>query len=136
MAIAPINQVRAVLNYATSVIPSTKILMGMALYGYDWPLPHPQAGRASGLSNKSAQNLALDQQVPIEWHVAEASPSFRYRGSEGNERVVWFEDALSAAAKLQLVYDYNLRGISAWVLGNEFPQLWHLVRDSFTARKV
>jgi spore germination protein len=136
MAIAPLDQVRAVLNYATSVIPSSKLLMGMALYGYDWPLPHPQAGRASGISNKSAQNLAMSQQVPIEWSVESASPFFRYRDSEGRQHVVWFEDALSAAVKLQLIYDYGMRGASFWVLGNEFPQVWHLIRDSFNVRKV
>jgi spore germination protein len=136
MAIAPIDQVRAVLNYATSVVPASKILMGMALYGYDWPLPYPQAGRASGISNKSAQNLAMQEQVPIRWNERGASPYFNYRDSEGRQHVVWFEDAMSAAAKMQLVYDYGLRGMSWWVLGNEFPQAWHLIRDSFNIRRA
>ncbi|MCL6593388.1 MAG: LysM peptidoglycan-binding domain-containing protein, partial [Alicyclobacillus sp.] len=60
-AVAPLDQVRAVLDYATSVIPPNKILMGMSLYGYDWPLPFPTAGRASGIANNSAQNLAIQE---------------------------------------------------------------------------
>lgn len=37
MAISPVNQIRAVLDYATSVIDPNKILMGFSLYGYDCP---------------------------------------------------------------------------------------------------
>ena len=41
MAVAPINKVRQVLDYAVSEIESTKINMGIPNYGYDWPLPYP-----------------------------------------------------------------------------------------------
>jgi spore germination protein len=135
-AIAPLDQVRAVLDYATSVIPPGKILMGMALYGYDWPLPYPQAGRASGIDNKAAQNLALRKQVPIQFSGTAASPFYEYKSVDGTMHRVWFDDALSAAAKLELVYEYGLRGVSYWVLGNEFPQNWYLLKDTFEVKKV
>lgn len=134
MAVAPLNQVRAVLNYATSQMRPEKILMGMALYGYDWTLPYP-SGLASSLSNNSAQNLAILQQTPIQWDPAAASPWFRYRTASA-QREVWFEDALSVAAKFQLVYELGLRGVSYWVLPNSFPQNWYLLRDSFVVKKV
>ena len=38
-AIAPINEVRRVLDYAVTAIPRNKILMGMPTYGRDWKLP-------------------------------------------------------------------------------------------------
>lgn len=136
MAIAPIEQVRAVLNYATSVIPPGKILMGMALYGYDWPLPHPDAGRASGIDNNSAQNLAINEQTPIQFSGSAASPFYEYKADDGSSHRVWFEDALSAAAKLELIYEYGLRGITYWVLGNEFPQNWYMLADTFEVKKL
>lgn len=136
MAIAPYEQVRAVLKYAISVIPASKILMGMSLYGYDWKLPFQKGKLASGIDNQSAQGLASTQQVPIEWGQAEVSPMFRYRGPDNTEHEVWFDDALSAAAKLNLVYEFKLRGVSWWMLGNEFPQGWHLIRDSFEVKKL
>jgi spore germination protein len=118
MAIAPYDDVRAVLKYATSVITPSKILMGMSLYGYDWQIPWEKGRLASGISNNSAQNLAQEQQVPIVWDSASVSPSFRYNASQ-SEHEVWFDDALSAAAKLNLVYEFGLRGVSYWVLGKE-----------------
>lgn len=136
MAVAPINQVRAVLDYATSVIPADKILMGMALYGYDWPTPYVKGKtRAAGLSNNSAQNLAVTENVPIAFDAPSASPYYRYQSGSGIHEV-WFEDALSAAIKFDLVYEYGLRGISYWVLGNEFPQNWYLLEDVFTVKKM
>lgn len=135
MAIAPIDQVRAVLEYATSVIDPAKILMGMSLYGYDWPLPFVKGKtRASGISNNDAQNLAISEDAPIQWDSPSASPYFEYTAGSTQHRV-WFDDAQSAAIKLSLVDEYGLRGVSVWVLGNEFPQLWYLLRDSYTIRK-
>ena len=54
---------------------------------------------------------------------------------EGRNHEVWFEDARSAQAKFDMVKDYNLRGISYWVLGYPFPQNWLLLEDNFTIRK-
>jgi len=135
MAVAPINQVKAVLDYATSIIDPAKILMGMSLYGYDWTLPYTKGSRASGLSNNTAQNLALTERANIQFDAASASPYFNYK-TDKTQHVVWFDDALSAAAKLQLVNDYKLRGVSLWVLGNSFPQLWHLLKDTFEVEKL
>ncbi|MDB5055077.1 MAG: glycoside hydrolase family 18, partial [Bacilli bacterium] len=123
------------LNYATSVIDPSKILMGMALYGYDWPLPHPSAGRAAAISNNNAQNLAIREQSPIGWNERQQSPFFRYTAADGRQHEVWFEDSYSAMTKMQLVYEMGLRGVSYWVLGNDFPQNWHLLRDNFNIRK-
>lgn len=40
MAVAPIDKVRQVLDYAVMEMPPEKILMGMANYGYSWTLPY------------------------------------------------------------------------------------------------
>ena len=40
MAVAPLNMVRRVVEYAVSEIPAEKILLGIPNYGYDWPLPY------------------------------------------------------------------------------------------------
>ena len=40
MAVAPLNKVREVLNYAVTEISPDKINMGIPNYGYDWPLPY------------------------------------------------------------------------------------------------
>ena len=50
-AISPVNRIRRVLDYAVTVMPVGKILMGFSNYAYDWLLPWRQGqaeiGRAS-----------------------------------------------------------------------------------------
>lgn len=135
MAIAPIDQVRAVLEYATSVIAPDKILMGFAMYGYNWQIPDTKNNLATGISPNKAQNVAIEKGANVRFNPFSASPMFHYyMGNQEHE--VWYEDPKSILAKFHLVYEMNLRGISFWVLGQSFPQLWKLVADTFEVRHL
>ena len=47
MAVAPINKVRQVVEYAVTQIPRNKLDLGIPNYGYDWPLPYVQGETAA-----------------------------------------------------------------------------------------
>nr|NNM89776.1 LysM peptidoglycan-binding domain-containing protein [Bacilli bacterium] len=134
MAVAPLDQVKAVLDYATSIIAPSKILMGMATYGYNWSLPDTPTNLATGISPNKAQNVAIEKQVHVRFDPRSASPMFYYQGAQ-NRHEVWYEDPKSMLIKMDLVISMQLRGISFWVLGEPFPQLWHLVADTFSIKK-
>ncbi|MDF2724223.1 MAG: lysM domain protein [Paenibacillus sp.] len=137
MAVAPIPQVRQVLDYAVSVIPPQKIMMGAPLYGYNWTLPYVKGGKfAPTLSPQAAVHLARDVGAYIQFHPVSLAPYFRYYDNEGKEHIVWFEDARSMQAKFDLVKEYGLRGISYWVLGQSFPQNWALLEANFNIKKL
>lgn len=136
MAVAPLNQVRRVVEYAVSVMPNDKILMGIPLYGYDWTLPYVPGGAfARAISPQEAIQIAAKYGVPIQYDEQAQSPYFTYRDEQGKDHEVWFEDARSIQAKFDLVKELNLRGVSYWVLRIEFPQNWLLVEDNFNVRK-
>jgi spore germination protein YaaH len=40
---------------------------------------------------------------------------------------MWLEDELSMEAKLKLMKEYDLAGISAWRLGFEKSSVWELI---------
>lgn len=137
MAVAPLNQVRDVINYAVTEIPANKILMGMPLYGYDWTLPFVPGGpQARAISAHEAANTALRYIVPIQYDSAAQSPFFYYYDSQQRQHVVWFEDARSVQAKFDLVKEYNLGGVSYWELSRNFPQNWLLLEDNFRIHKL
>ena len=50
-AVAPINKVRQVVEYATREIDHNKILLGFPNYGYDWPLPYQSGNMAKSIGN-------------------------------------------------------------------------------------
>ncbi|RDU36567.1 spore gernimation protein [Neobacillus piezotolerans] len=134
-AVSPLNEIRRVLDYAVTVMPRDKIMMGFQLYARDWIIPHVQGKEAETYSPQEAVNRAIKYGAAIQYDVAAASPYFRYTDEQGRRHEVWFEDARSAQAKFDLVKQYNLRGISYWVLGYPFSQNWVLLADTFTIRK-
>ncbi|MFA6860568.1 MAG: LysM peptidoglycan-binding domain-containing protein, partial [Clostridia bacterium] len=100
LAVAPINLVKKVLDYAVTVIPSRKILMGIPNYGYDWTLPFVQGTAATVVGNVGAVDLAREKGAFIQFDETSQAPFFNYYATNGKEHVVWFEDARSINAKL------------------------------------
>ena len=134
-AISPINEIEKVLDYAVSVIPRDKILMGFQIYARDWKLPFEEGQEAATISVQQAMDIAYEHMSEIKYDYVSQSPYFHYTDAGGNAHEVWFEDARSAQAKFDTVKDYGLRGISYWGLGYEFPQNFPLLSDNFQIRK-
>ncbi|MBP1927129.1 spore germination protein [Sedimentibacter acidaminivorans] len=134
-AISPVNEMERVLDYAVTVIPTDKILMGFQIYARDWTLPFVGGREAETFSVQEAIDRAYKYKATIQYDVISQSPFYQYTDENGIAHEVWFEDARSAQAKFDLVKDYNLRGLSYWVLGYPFQQNWELLADNFTVRK-
>lgn len=137
LAVAPLNEVVKVLNYALSVIPASKIVMGMPLYGYDWTLPYVKGGKwAPTVNPPQAIARAAKYGATIQYDPIAESPHYTYYDEQGAQHEVWYEDARSVQAKFNIVKDYKLRGVSYWVLGVPFPQNWYVLQQNFTVRKL
>ncbi|MFD1363596.1 LysM peptidoglycan-binding domain-containing protein [Lentibacillus salinarum] len=135
LAIAPINKVRDVVDYAVSVIPRHKIHMGIPLYARDWQIPWVEGTTASTMSPKEAVRLAARYGASIQYDDTYQSPFFRYTDESGQVHEVWFEDARSVQAKLDTVKADGLRGVSYWDLGVPLPQNWPVLQNDFSIRK-
>lgn len=135
MAVSPIDQVRKVMEYAISVVPKSKIMMGIPLYGYDWLLPYQPGRTARSVSPQQALRLAIRYGASIQYDQTAQAPWFRYTDEQGRTHEVWFEDARSIQEKFNLVKELGIRGIFYWALGRDFPQNWLLLQDNFIVRK-
>ena len=135
-AVAPIDQVRKVLDYAVGVMPSEKIMLGMPNYGYDWTLPFVRGSAARALTNNGAIMLAAEVGANIRYNNVSQSPYFNYYDSEGKRHEVWFDDARSIAARLELVDKYNLGGVSYWTTNKYFAPNWSVLDSMYNVRKV
>ena len=130
MAVAPLPNVRAVLDYAITEIPAEKIFLGIPNYGYDWSLPFIQGvTRAQSISNQRAIELAVEYGIAIQYDETAQSPFFHYTDAGGTVHEVWFEDARSMSAKLRLIAEYGFQGGGFWNLMRPFSQTW-LVLDA------
>ncbi len=136
MAVAPLPNVRRVVEYALTEIPADKILLGIPNYGYDWTLPFVQEeSRATSISNQYAVTLAGDNNAVIQYDPTAQAPFFRYTDPAGREHEVWFEDARSIRAKLSLLSRYGLSGVGYWNLIRPFPQNWLVLASMYRIRE-
>lgn len=131
MAVAPLNKVKEVLNYAITQITPQKIDMGIPNYGYDWKLPYVRGETAATIvGNTEAINIALTNGSTIQFDNVAMSPYFEYTKS-GNSHIVWFEDARSIKSKLVTASQYEFRGVGYWNLMRYFRQNWLILNSLF-----
>ena len=137
MAVAPLPQVRRVLDYALTEIPPEKIFLGVPTYGYDWPLPFRQGiTRAPSLSPQQALALARRYGAEIQYDETAQAPWFRYTAENGTVHEVWFEDARSSLAKFRLAADNRLQGVGLWSLMRDAPQTYLVLHSAFGIEKA
>lgn len=136
MAVAPLNKVEEVIKYAVSQIPPEKILMGIPNYAYDWTLPFVKGTAAQSMSNNRAIELAREVGAEIMYDEAAKTPYYNYYDQSGKKHVVWFEDARSIAAKMQLLRDYELAGYSIWTIMSFYKPMMTVMDSMFNITKL
>lgn len=129
LPVAPLPNVRQVLEYALTEIPKEKIVLGIPNYGYSWPLPYERGvTKARLIGNVEANVIAAERGVEIQYDERYQSPFFYYEIG-GRRYEVWFEDVRSIYAKLQLAAEKDIRGVGYWNLMHPFRANWLLVNQ-------
>lgn len=131
MAVAPLNKVRQVVQYALTKIPSYKIHLGIPNYGYDWTLPFVRGtSKALTIGHIEAVQIAIRNNAKIQFDPVAKSPYFNYT-LDGVEHEVWFEDVRSLYYKFSLITEFGLRGMSYWQIMRFFRANWLLQQEMF-----
>jgi spore germination protein len=137
MAVAPINNVRRVVEYAVTQIPNDKIFMGIPFYGYDWTLPFVQGSKARSMGSVTAVNIARRTGSVIQYDEEAQTPFFEYTDDiTGKDHIVWFENARSIQAKLGLIKEFGLIGTGIWNVMRYFPEGWLVINGMFDIYKA
>ena len=137
MAVAPLDKVRQVVDYALTEIPAEKLFLGVPVYGYDWPLPFREGvTRGGSVSPQEALALARRHGAEIRYDETAQAPWFRYTAAGGREHEVWFEDARSSYAKFRLAAEKGLQGVGLWNLMRPAPQTYLALHGGFEIEEV
>jgi len=141
--LAGLPWVTKVVDYSASRLGARKVSLGLPLYGFKWTElkptdPQPTAAFIQDAADPAAVKKwrALSVKYPDwqpivaqgtpEWDATEQAPRLRTSDS-GSAVEMWYEDARSLGAKLELAADRKLAGVSGWVLGAEDPAFWDAV---------
>ncbi len=135
LAVAPLNQVRRVVEYAVTEIEPAKLDLGIPNYGYDWPLPYERGvTAATPIGNVQAVQIAIAQGVDIQFDELAQSPFFTYE-AEGIQHEVWFEDVRSIQQKFNLIKEFELGGCGYWQIMRWWRANWKLLYKNFYVEK-
>lgn len=125
--VAPIDWYEKNLKYAIDQTGGPhKVIAGISAYGYDWS----KGGQGETVTYVDAIVRAEQKGGKIEYDEDSQAPHFKYDGHE-----VWFENAKSTSAKLDIVAKYKPAGIAIWRLGQEQPEIWPLIDQKFPKQK-
>lgn len=156
--IGPLFWAEDAMKYAVSIMPSSKVFMGVAGYGRDWvtkvsgTCPKDVAGivkagaKASTFVMRDAPNLVARYGANAQYRVREGEVNFTYErtytGVTANgspttctaSRTAWYQDSRGYMARAQLVEKYRLGGLVAWTIGMEEANAMLAVRG--VARQI
>ena len=141
--IGPIAWVERTVQYAISVLPASKVFIGLAGYGRDWvtkvdgicpdnvaKVVSPTAKAATFIMRNAATLASTYGVTPIyneEFQEATFTYQKTYNGNNADgqatsciaTRTAWYQNPASYLARAQLVAKYRLGGLAEWTMGME-----------------
>lgn len=131
--VAGLPWVNQIAEYSAAAMPARKISLGVPFYAMRWEAADPGAARKwRGRSARFSDAAAAMANTQPQWDETECAPHLAY-DNNGRQTELWFENARSLGAKLELAHRMGFAGISAWVLGQEDPAFWDSL-DAWTVR--
>ncbi len=110
------SDVEALQEY-TQIVPPSKVILGIPLYGYEWPTNN---GTFSATATGPPTPLPYSQIVaigsPTYWDVQANVPWTSYE-KNGQWYEIYFDDPPSIAMKVALAQVYHIAGVGVWALG-------------------
>ncbi len=150
-AIAPMDWVKRIVNYAVSVVEPSKIWLGVPAYGRNWVTAVagscptqgevPNLDRVVWTSKEVLPKLAeLGVTAQSRFHSVHRERTLVYeRTFTGTNdagaarsctvtRTVWWQDARSHFERLKVARDAGMAGIAVWRLNGEEDEMWNRTR--------
>ena len=155
--IGPIAWTEKTVKYAISIMPASKVYLGLPGYGKDWvtkvegvcpsnlaKVITPSAKAGTFLMRDAASIAATYGAVPT-YNETFAEVTFSYKREYTGEtsgglsttctasRTAWHQNAQSFSVRAKLVAKYQLGGAAQWVIGQEEPLAMVAVREVATS---
>ena len=155
--IGPIVWTEKTVKYAVSIMPASKVYLGLPGYGKDWvtkvegvcpsnlaKIITPSAKAGTFLMRDAASIAATYGAVPT-YNETFAEVTFSYKREYTGQtssglsttctasRTAWHQNAQSFSVRAKLVAKYQLGGAAQWVIGQEEPLAMVAIREVATS---
>ena len=121
---APLAWTRAVIDFARTLVPASKIYMGLPWYGFDW-----HRGGVTAVQATDAAGLIAAHHFKVAHDPASGEADLSYVDTAGVTHVLWFVDRHALATKLGLLESAfpGIGGVAIWQLYHEDPGFWPII---------
>lgn len=113
--------IEAAVDKVLEDVPSEKVILGLAAYGYDWPRMEnvePTVTYQQALSRASASG------AHVKFDNDTYNLSFGYEDEKNRKHTVYFTDAATLFNTMRFGIESELAGFALWRLGSEDNRLW------------
>ncbi|WP_343588526.1 polysaccharide deacetylase family protein [Flavobacterium sp.] len=124
--------IERIVDKTAKEIPSDKIILCFAGYGYDWE----ETEEGETITYDQAIAIAKQHNATIKFDNNTYNNSFKYIDSNGKKHEVDFEDAATNFNTIRFSDEYGLAGTALWRLGSEDQRLWSYYQRSLTNESV
>ena len=123
---APIEWLDEVLTFAETVVPPEKIYMGVPFYGFSWRGGTARAMTAAEVADLPQRFLSQAARDPDSGELV-----LKFTDDFGVFHHAYVQDRAALEAKLAFLRERHpgIAGISIWVLGQEGPRFWQVIRN-------
>jgi cellulose synthase/poly-beta-1,6-N-acetylglucosamine synthase-like glycosyltransferase/spore germination protein YaaH/peptidoglycan/xylan/chitin deacetylase (PgdA/CDA1 family) len=123
--IAEQKWIEAAVDDAVKKIPASKVILGVAAYGYNWPVSkETNEEDVEVLTYQDALSTAKDEQARIDFDNDTYNLHFSYYDDENIPHEVYFTDAATTFNAMRFATESEIAGVALWRLGSEDERTW------------
>ena len=108
-------------------VPAEKLINAVPFYTRLWMTSNGSV-TSSILTMQEAAQFLINHNLSTMWREEEAQ-NYAETVENGVEYQVWMEDPASLKARLELMKNEGIKGIAAWRLGRETPDVWPIIAE-------
>jgi poly-beta-1,6 N-acetyl-D-glucosamine synthase len=130
--VAPQYWLEAALGDLCKKVPSDKVVLCIAAFGYDW-----QPGfQGQDVTYQEAVSTALESEGKIKFDNNTYNLDYTYYDETDKLHTVYFADAATDFNAMRTANDFETSGVCIWYLGSEDDRLWHFYNRDLSAKTL
>ncbi len=119
-AVSSQKWIEKTLDEAAKNIPSEKIILSIAGFGYDWP----EGDEATSITYQQAIANAKQVNATINFNDDDYNVGYTYTDADSVKHQVYFTDAITNFNTIKFADEYGTAGTALWRMGSEDERLW------------
>jgi cellulose synthase/poly-beta-1,6-N-acetylglucosamine synthase-like glycosyltransferase/peptidoglycan/xylan/chitin deacetylase (PgdA/CDA1 family)/spore germination protein YaaH len=128
--IAAQEWVEAALDDVCKKVPSEKLVLCLAAYGYDWPV----GSKGDDVTYQEAVSTALEREGKVHYDDNTYNLDYTYFDDNNIKHQVYFTDAATTYNAMRAAEDFEVAGVAIWRLGSEDTRVWGFYKNNLSLK--